>query len=107
MVLIVYGALALVDIAGLRQGPQLGLYLVMTVFALLALRIVLQAALLQEAHDDMSPDKPVLCTECGYVVPDMAFCAQCGTAANASSRSSRAVRRLARPVPIDPTAEGL
>ena len=107
VVLIVYGALALVDIAGLRQGLQLGLYLVMTVFALLALRIVLQAALLEEAHDDMSPDKPVLCTECGYVVPDMAFCAQCGMAANASSRSSRTMRRLARPVPIDPTAEGL
>jgi hypothetical protein len=106
VVLIVYGGLELVDIAGLRQGLQLGLYLVIAVFALLVLRIVLQAALLDEAHDDMSPDKPVLCTECGYVVPDMAFCAQCGMAASASSRSSRTTRRLARPVPIDPIAEG-
>jgi hypothetical protein len=106
VVLIVYGGLALVDIAGLRQALQLGMYIVIAVFALLALRIVLQAALLQEAHDDMSPDKPVLCTECGYVVPDMAFCAQCGMAASATSRSSRTARRLARPVPIDPTAQG-
>jgi predicted amidophosphoribosyltransferase len=106
VVLIVYGGLDLVDIAGLRQGLQLGLYVVITVLALLALRIVLQAALLYEAHDEMSPDEPVLCTECGYVVPDMAFCAHCGMAASASSRSSRTARRLARPVPIDPTAAG-
>jgi hypothetical protein len=106
VVLIVYGGLGLIDIAGLRQALQLGLYIVLAVFALLALRTVVQAALVQEAHDDMSPDQPVLCTECGYVVPDAAFCAQCGMAASASSRSSRTARRLARPVPIDPTAEG-
>jgi hypothetical protein len=64
---------------------QLGLYLVITVVALLALRIVLQAALLYEEHDDGCPDEPVLCGECEYVVPDMAFCAHCGMAANASS----------------------
>jgi hypothetical protein len=106
VVLIVYGGLGLVDIAGLRQGVQLGLYLVITVLALLALRIVLQAGLLYEEHDDGCPDEPVLCLECEYVVPDMAFCAHCGMAANAASRSSRTRRRLARPVLIDPTAAG-
>lgn len=104
--LIVYGGLGLVDIAGLRQGVQLGLYLVITMLALLALRIVLHAALLYEEHDDGCPDEPVLCLECEYVVPDMAFCAHCGMAANASSRSSRTKRRLERPVPIDPTTAG-
>jgi hypothetical protein len=106
VVLIVYGGLGLVDFAGLRQGVQLGLYLVITVLALLVLRIVLQAALLYEEHDDGCPDEPVLCLECEYVVPDMAFCAHCGIAANASSRSSRTARRLARPVLIDPTTAG-
>jgi hypothetical protein len=80
VVLIVYGGLGLVDIAGLRQGVQLGLYLVITVVALLVLRVVLQAALLYEEHDDGCPDEPVLCMECEYVVPDMAFCAHCGMA---------------------------
>lgn len=106
VVLIVYGGLGLVDIAGFRHGVQLGLYLVITVAALLVLRIALQAALLYEEHDDGCPDEPVLCLECEYVVPDMAFCAHCGMAANASSRSSRTARRRARPVPIDPTTAG-
>jgi len=106
VVLIAYGGLGLVDIAALRQGVQLGLYLAITVVALLALRIVLQAALLYEEHDDGCPDEPVLCPECEYVVADMAFCAHCGMAANASSRTSRTWRRLARPVLIDPTAAG-
>jgi hypothetical protein len=62
--------LGLVDIAGLRQGLQLGLYVVITVLALLALRIVVQVTMLHEEHDDGCPDKPLLCAECEYVVPD-------------------------------------
>jgi hypothetical protein len=81
-------------------------YVVITVLALLALRIVLQVAVPHEEHDDGCPDEPVPCAECEYVVPDMAFCAHCGMAAKASSRSSRTTRRLARPVPTDPTAAG-
>jgi hypothetical protein len=78
---------------GLPQGVHLGLYLVMTVFALLALRVVLQAALLREEHDRGS-GAPLLCPNCGQVVPDTAFCSNCGFAANTSSRSSRRARRL-------------
>ena len=63
-----------------RERPMVG------GLALIALPTVLQAALLHEEHDDTSPDEPVLCIECEYVVPDMAFCAHCGMAANASSR---------------------
>src|SRR4051812_40442597 len=63
----------------------------MTVFALLALRVVLQAALLREEHDP-GTGAPVLCPNCDLIVADMAFCPNCGIATNASSRSSRAAR---------------
>jgi hypothetical protein len=93
VVLIVYAGWGLIDIARLPQGVHLGLYVVMTVFALLALRVVLQAALLREEHEPGS-GAPVLCPNCDHLVPDMAFCPSCGIATNASSRSSRAARRL-------------
>jgi thymidine kinase len=93
VVLIVYAGWGLIDIARVPEGVHLGLYLVMTVFALLALRVVLQAALLREEHEPGS-GAPLLCANCDQVVPDMAFCATCGVATNASSRSSRTTRRL-------------
>jgi len=93
VVLIVYAGWGLIDIARLPQGVHLGLYVLMTVFALLALRVVLQAALLREEHEPGS-GAPLLCPNCGQLVPDMAFCSNCGVAAYASSRSSRTTRRL-------------
>jgi uncharacterized membrane protein len=93
VVLIVYTGLGLIDVARLPQGLHFGLYLVMTVFALLALRVVLQAALLREEHE-LGSGAPMLCANCDHVVPDMAFCPNCGVAASASSRSSRTTRRL-------------
>jgi hypothetical protein len=93
VVLIVYIGWRLIDIARLPQGVHLGLYVAMTVFALLALRVVLQAALLREEHDP-GTGAPVLCPNCDLIVADMAFCPNCGIATNASSRSSRAARRL-------------
>jgi hypothetical protein len=93
VVLIVYAGLGLIDVARLPQGVQLGLYIVMTVFALLALRVVLQAALLYEEHEPGS-GAPLLCANCDHVVGDMAFCSNCGFATNASSQSSRTARRL-------------
>ena len=65
---------------------------------LLVLRVGLHLALLHEAHDEIQSDEPLLCTHCGHVVPDMAFCPACGVATRASSRSSRKSRRDARPV---------
>jgi hypothetical protein len=93
VVLIVYAGWGLIDIARLPEGVHLGLYLVMTVFAVLALRVVLQAALLREQHEPGS-GAPLLCANCDQVVPDMEFCPSCGIATNASSRSSRTARRL-------------
>ncbi len=93
MVLIVYAGWGTIDVARLPQGVHLGLYSVMTVCALIALRVVLQAALLREEHEPGS-GAPLLCPNCDQLVPDMAFCSNCGIATNASSRSSRAARRL-------------
>jgi hypothetical protein len=93
VVLIVYAGWGLIDIARLPQAEYLGLCLVMTAFALLALRVVLQAALLREEQEPGS-GAPVLCPNCDQLVPDMAFCSNCGIATNASSRSSRTARRL-------------
>jgi hypothetical protein len=54
--------------------------------------------LLHESHDAIEADEPLLCPNCGHVVPDMAFCPACGVATHASSRSSRSARRRRRPV---------
>jgi hypothetical protein len=105
VVLVVYAALGLIDVAPRPEGLQLGLHLLITVLAVLALRIGLQAALLHEAHDESNPTEPLLCPHCWHVVPDMAFCPSCGVAARASSRSSRTARRRARPVRTDTTPE--
>ena len=100
-VMAMYAAVGLVDVARFPQMWQLAVHLVVTALALLALRIGLQLALLHEAHDEILSDEPLLCTHCGTVVPDMAFCVACGAATRASSRSSRQERRVTRPVRTD------
>jgi hypothetical protein len=100
-VVALYAAVGLVDIVRVPQILQLAVHLALTAIALLALRVGLHLALLHEAHDEVLSDEPILCTECGHIVPDMPFCAACGTAMNASSRSSREARRLTRPVRVD------
>lgn len=94
-------ALGLVDISRSHQWLMLTLYTAVAAVAVLLLRVSLQLALLHEAHDEIAADQPVLCHACGHVVPDMAFCPNCGISARASSRSSRALRRTARPQPVD------
>jgi hypothetical protein len=93
-------ALGLIDVTQLHEGVKLALQLVVMIVALFTLRVGLHLALLHEAHDP-SAAEPLLCQHCGHVIPDMAFCPNCGVAARASSRSSRSARRGARPVPID------
>ena len=94
----VYLGLGLIDVSHFPQVLMLVLYLVVAAVALFLLRVGLQLALLHEAHDDIQSDEPLLCPNCGHVVPDMAFCPACGVATRASSRSSRAARREVRPV---------
>lgn len=97
-VLVLYVALGLIDVAHFPQVLMLVLYLVLAAVALLLLRVGLHLALLHEAHDEIHSGEPLLCTHCGHVVPDMAFCPACGVATRASSRSSRKARRASRPV---------
>ena len=100
-VIAAYALPGLVDIARFDQTWQLLAHLVVAAGAVLALRIGLQLALLHEDHDEILSDQPLLCTHCGHVVPDMAFCVNCGAATRASSRSSRVARRDIRPVRAD------
>ncbi|MGU3502377.1 zinc ribbon domain-containing protein [Mycobacterium sp. C31M] len=96
----IYLALGLVDVARFPQFVQLAGHLTLSVLALLALRVGLQLALLNEAQDEIRPDEPMLCTECNHVVPDAPFCARCGAAMHASSRRSRRTRRDERPIQL-------
>jgi hypothetical protein len=107
-VMTMYALLGLVDVARFPQLLQLALHLAVAVAALLALRVGLHLALLHENHDEILSDEPLLCPQCGTVVPDMAFCVACGAATRASSRSSRESRRDIRPVrtDVDPVQEG-
>jgi hypothetical protein len=98
-----YAALGVADVARLPQLAQLAVHVVLAGFALFALRVGLHLALLYEAQDEIRPDEAILCTECNHVVPDAPFCARCGAAMHASSRRSRQTRRDDRPIRI---AEG-
>jgi hypothetical protein len=99
-----YAALGLIDVARVPQLVQLAVHLAIAAIALLALRVGLHLALLHEAHDEPDQDHPIVCWQCGHVVPDMPFCAACGAAQRASSRSSRQSRRDTRPVLNEPGA---
>ena len=88
----IYAALWFIDSTRLSQVPKLILHIVMTVLALIALRLSMQLALLHEKFDPWT-GKPLLCAHCDRVVPDMPFCPACGVAERASSRASRRQRR--------------
>jgi hypothetical protein len=101
VVLIAYAVVGATDASPVPETWQLVIYLAVALLMVLALRIVVHMALLREAHDPITKE-PLLCEDCGHVVPDMAFCPACGVATRASSRTSRAARRHARPVRIEP-----
>jgi hypothetical protein len=102
--LLLNAAMGIVDIIGLRQSWMLLLNLVLTVLALITLRVAMQVALLHEKHDPVDEHGLILCDRCGHVVPDMAFCPYCGAAAQASSRATRSDCR-ATVVPRDHACE--
>jgi hypothetical protein len=92
-VVVLYAALGALEVVAIANGFHLGLHVVVAVIALLALRIGVQVALLHEAHDEMNPAAQVLCPHCDHIVPDTAFCPNCGVASRAASRTARANRR--------------
>jgi hypothetical protein len=71
--------------------------LVLAVFAIVVVRCAVQIALLHETPDP-ADGAPVLCVHCERVVPNMPFCVACGSAARASSRTSRRLRSESPPV---------
>jgi hypothetical protein len=99
-------ALGVAEVAPFTNGLHFGLHLLVAVVALLALRIGLQAALLHEAHDEMNPGTQVLCPHCDHVVPDTAFCPNCGVATRAASRTARAIRRTTEDIGVPTTRPG-
>lgn len=94
---LIYTGIWLIDSTRLPQIPQLMLHIVMTVLALLALRLGIQLALLHEEPEPFT-GAPLLCVHCERVVPDLTFCPSCGVAARAASRESRRQCRQSRPV---------
>ena len=86
-----------IDSLDLPRAVDVAATIVVSVLALIIVRISVQIAVLHEAPDPGTGD-PLLCVHCERVVPDMAFCAACGAAARASSRSSRRLRRESPPV---------
>jgi len=85
--------LGLMEAASVTNGLHVGLHLLATAFALVALRIGVQVALLHETHDAANADAQVLCPHCDHVVPNTAFCPNCGVASRAASRTLRTKRR--------------
>jgi hypothetical protein len=104
VVFVVYGVLGLIDVSRLWPPLQLLWHLVIAAAAILAVRIAVHLALLHEAREELR-GAAIHCAECHHVVPDMAFCPNCGTATRASSRTSRDHRRLDDADPTHSTTE--
>jgi hypothetical protein len=94
-----YAIVGLIDVYRVAPNIQFVIHIALALTAVLALRFGLQLAMLHEPHESLHPESPILCPDCGHVVPDMAFCPACGVAAQAASRTSREARRLDRPQP--------
>lgn len=95
---VIYLAVWVIWSTNVPRAVDIAVKLILAVLALLVTRCAVQIALLHEEHDPATGD-PVLCVHCDRVVPDLAFCAACGAAARASSRTSRQFRRVHPPVP--------
>jgi hypothetical protein len=102
---VLFLGLGVIDLGAPSRYLQLGLYGLIAVLALVALRIAVHSTVLVEHPDDASPREPVLCPQCEHVVPELPFCPNCGVAGHAASRTSRAARRNARPVAAGPALE--
>jgi hypothetical protein len=95
-ILAVYAAVGRADVEGTSQLAVLSWHVAMAVFALIALRVGLQLAVLPE-ETPAAPETPLLCLHCRQVVPEMAFCPSCGAATRASPARSREERRQVTP----------
>ncbi len=90
-----FAVTGVVEVITISPALHLGIHIVITALALIAVRVGVQAALLNEPHEVLDSSGRVLCPQCETVVPDLPFCPNCGVAAHAASRTSRAARRAA------------
>ncbi|OBK72013.1 hypothetical protein A5651_17540 [Mycobacterium sp. 1274761.0] len=90
----VFGTLGVTEVVPALEGLHVGAHLLVTVAALVILRIGVQYFLLHEQREATGHAGYVLCPHCDHVVADMAFCPNCGVAAAAASRASHAARRI-------------
>ena len=89
VVIAVFVGLGLLDISPMPDNLYLLGYLVIAAFAILALRVAIQAALLHEARDGTGPGEGLRCAHCDHVGASAAFCTGCGAATRVSSRILR------------------
>ena len=104
VVVVVYAVVGLIDIARLPDPVVVSLHLLIAAGAVVALRVGIHLALLNETREQMRGE-PIVCAECHHVVPETAFCSNCGVSIRASSRTSRQARRLPASEPADTTQE--
>ena len=95
---ILYVVVWSIDALALPYAIEVATNLVLAALTLIVTRCGLQIVLLHERSGPVTED-PLLCVQCEAVVPDMPFCVSCGGSAQASSRSSRRLRRDHPPVP--------
>lgn len=93
------------DVDGRSQFYVLAWHVAMATFALLALRVGLQLAVLHE-ETPAPAGNPFLCLHCRQVVPEMVFCPGCGAATRASPQRSRSERRRVHPAGADVETPG-
>jgi hypothetical protein len=104
-VLLILGAYALFGLMDLETVPilvQLVLYLMIALFAVIALRLGVHFVLMTKEQNPENHSGYLRCFHCHQVEPDMQFCPNCGVATQAASRSSRDVRRTAEDVEAAP-----
>ncbi len=89
---VIYLLVGVIEVAPVPDAVHLGAHLMITVLALIALRIGLQYCLIHETHDAPDQAGQVLCPHCEHVVPGGAFCPNCGVAKAAASRASYTAR---------------
>lgn len=82
----IYFGIYLVDATQLPRFAEIAINTGLTALSMVSARIAVQLAVLNEATDPPGPST-VMCADCGKLVPDMAFCTECGAAARASSRA--------------------
>jgi hypothetical protein len=83
IVLILVGAMGVVDIIPLPSIWYGALHLLNAALAVFVLRLVIAAAVLHEAHENTGDGGQLVCPECHRTVAPLVFCTDCGVAISA------------------------